>query len=62
MVVFRLAILLLLLAAIVCLGLYLLRNDRRWLHLGVAIIKWTLVAALGFFAVLIVERIFWPAQ
>lgn len=62
MLVFRLAILLLLLAAIVCFGLYLLRNDRRYLALGVAITKWTIVAALGFFAVLIAEMIFSPRQ
>jgi hypothetical protein len=62
MLVLRIAILLLLLAAIVCFGLYLLRNDRRWLRLGVAITKWTLVAALGFFAVLIADRILSPRQ
>ncbi|MFN3296848.1 hypothetical protein [Caldimonas sp.] len=62
MLVLRIAILLLLLAAIVCFGLYLLRNDRRWLRLGVAITKWTLVAALGFFAVVIADRMLWPRQ
>jgi hypothetical protein len=58
MLVFRIAILLLLVAAIVCFGLYLVRNDRRYLALGVAITKWTIVAGLGFFAVLIAEMIF----
>lgn len=62
MLVFRIAILLLLGAAIVCFGLYLVRNDRRYLTLGVAITKWTIVAALGFFAVLIAEMIFVPRQ
>ncbi len=58
MLVFRIAILLLLVAAIVCFGLYLVRNERRYLALGVAITKWTIVAGLGFFAVLIAEMIF----
>jgi hypothetical protein len=58
MLVFRIAILLLLVAAIVCFGVYLVRNDRRYLALGVAITKWTIVAGLGFFAVLIAEMIF----
>jgi hypothetical protein len=58
MLVFRIAILQLLVAAIVCFGLYLVRNDRRYLALGVAITKWTIVAGLGFFAVLIAEMIF----
>jgi hypothetical protein len=62
MLVFRIAILLLLVAAIVCFGLYLMRNDRRYLALGVAITKWTIVAGLGFFAVLIAERIFTSGQ
>jgi hypothetical protein len=62
MLVFRIAILLLLVAAIVCFGLYLVRNDRRYLALGVAITKWTIVAGLGFFAVLIAEMILAPRQ
>jgi hypothetical protein len=57
MLALRIAVLLLLMAAIVCFGVYLVRNDRRYLALGVAITKWTLVAALGFFAVLIAERL-----
>jgi hypothetical protein len=39
-----------------------MRNDRRYLALGVAITKWTIVAGLGFFAVLIAERIFTSGQ
>lgn len=53
---FRLVFGLLLLA---CLALFitgLVRRDRRWTQLGVIVLKWTVFAALGFFAVLFVQR------
>jgi hypothetical protein len=45
-----------LLAAIVSFGLHIGTNDRRYLRFGVTIVKWTVIAGLGFFAVLILER------
>lgn len=57
MAVFRALILLLLLVAGGCFAGYAFTGQphlRRW---GLLILKWTLIAAFGFFAVLIVERI-----
>jgi len=48
---------LLLVAAAVLLGLYLYTGDRRYRAWGVATLKWTVIAGLGFFAVLIVDRL-----
>ena len=56
MIVFRALLLLLLIAAMVCFGLYVGTGERRWLRLGLAIVKWTLIAAFGFLAVLLLER------
>lgn len=41
-----------------CFGMYLWSGDARYRRLGLIVLKWTIVAALGFFAVLIVERLF----
>ena len=53
----RLVFGLLLLAALACFGAGLFKRDPRWHRLGAVILKWTLIAALGFFAVLIVQRL-----
>jgi hypothetical protein len=57
MLVFRTAILLLLLAAGVCFAFYAGTGQPRWRRWGWVILKWTLLAAAGFFAVLIAERV-----
>jgi hypothetical protein len=57
MVVFRAAMLLLLLAAGVCFAFFAATGQPRFKRWGLAILKWTLFAALGFFAVLILERV-----
>ena len=44
-------------AAILCFAMYAGTGQRRWMLLGWRIVKWTLVAGLGFFAVLILERL-----
>lgn len=44
-------------AAILCFAMYIGTSQRRWLRLGWLIVKWTIVAGLGFFAVLILERL-----
>jgi hypothetical protein len=48
-------VLLLLLAAIVSFALFIGTNDRRYLRFGVTILKWTVIAGLAFFSVLILE-------
>jgi len=57
MLLFRWAILLLLLAAGICFAFYVGTGEVRYRHWGLVILKWTLLAAFGFFAVLIVERL-----
>lgn len=48
---------LLLVAGILCFAMYAGTGRKHWLGLGWRIVKWTLVAGLGFFAVLILERL-----
>ena len=57
MLIFRGLLLLALLAAGACFAVYAVTADRRYRALGLRLFKWTLVAGLGFFAVLIFERI-----
>jgi len=57
MLVFRWIVLLLLLAGALSLAMYVGTGEARWRNLGVRLIKWTVIAALGFFAVLVIERI-----
>ncbi len=58
MLVFRWAMLLLLLAAGVSFAFYAGTGQARYRQWGLVILKWTLLAAFGFFAVLIAERVF----
>ncbi len=48
---------LLLVAAVLCFAMYAGTGQVRWRRIGWRIVKWTLVAGLGFFAVLILERL-----
>lgn len=57
MLIFRWAILLLLLAAAVSFALFVGTGEQRYKSLGLRTLKWTLLAAGCFFAVLILERI-----
>ncbi len=57
MLLVRGIILLLLLAAIVLFMFYAATGQARFRRLGLVILKWTLIAAFGFFAVLILERL-----
>ncbi len=50
-------VLLMLVAAGLCFALYAGTGQPRYKWLGLVIFKWTLVAAFGFFAVLIFERV-----
>jgi hypothetical protein len=54
---FRWLVLLLLLAAAVCFALYAGTGQPRFKRFGAVILKWTLIAAFVFFAVLILERL-----
>lgn len=54
---FRIVFGLLLFAALFCFAAGLLKRNPRWHRLGVLILKWSLFAAFGFFAVLIVQRL-----
>jgi hypothetical protein len=56
--VFRWAILLLLLAAGVSFAFYAGTGQARYRRFGLVVLKWTLIAAFGFFLVLILERAF----
>jgi hypothetical protein len=54
---FRWALLLFLLTSAVCFAFYAGTGDPRFKHWGWVILKWSLIAAFVFFAVLIAERI-----
>jgi len=57
MLIFRWIILLLLVAGALSLGMYIGTGQARWRRIGILIIKWTVIAGLGFFAVLVLERV-----
>ena len=57
MLIFRWVVLLLLVAGLVCLAMFVGTGQTRYRVFGVRIVKWTVIAALGFFAVLILERL-----
>jgi hypothetical protein len=57
MFLLRLVFGLLLLAAVLCFAMYIATGSQQWRWRGTVVIKWTVLAALGFFAVLILERL-----
>jgi hypothetical protein len=57
MLLFRWTMMLLLLAAAVLFVFYAGTGQARYKRWGLITLKWTLIAAFGFFAVLILERI-----
>ncbi len=57
MLLFRWLMLLLLFAAAVSFAFYAATAQDRFKRFGLLTLKWTLIAAFGFFAVLILERI-----
>ncbi len=56
MLIFRWIVLLLLVAGLLCFAMYVGTGQARWRTMGLRVVKWTVIAALGFFAVLILER------
>jgi hypothetical protein len=57
MLLFRWLIFLLLIGAAVCFAFYAGTGQARYRRWGLVTLKWTLIAAFGFFAVLILQRI-----
>ncbi|WP_287744129.1 MULTISPECIES: hypothetical protein [Diaphorobacter] len=57
MLIFRWAVLLLLLAAGVSFAFFAATGQQRYKRLGLVIVKWTVIAASMFFLVLILERL-----
>ena len=57
MLAFRLVFGLLLVAGLLCFALYIGTRQPVWRRRGIVIVKWTVLAAMGFFAVLILERL-----
>ena len=57
MVAFRIVFGVLLFAGVLCFAMYAATGQLGWRRRGVVIVKWTLLAAFGFFAVLIVQRL-----
>jgi hypothetical protein len=52
----RAIVLVLLLVSALCFVTSIVTGDVRWRRRGIVVLKWTLLAAAGFFAVLIAER------
>lgn len=57
MLVFRLVFGLLLVASLLCFAMFVGTRHPGWRRWGIAILKWAVIAAAGFFAVLILERL-----
>lgn len=57
MLIFRWAVLLLLLAAGVSFAFFAATGQQRYKRFGLIIVKWTVIAASMFFLVLILERL-----
>ena len=57
MLIFRLVFGLLLVCGLLCFAVYIATGEPVWRQRGIVIVKWTVVAALGFFAVLVLERL-----
>jgi hypothetical protein len=57
MLIFRLVFGLLLVASLLCFAMAVGTGQPVWKRRGVLLLKWTLIAAAGFFGVLILERL-----
>ena len=57
MMIARWIVMLLLLAGVLCFAMYAGTGQMRWRVIGLRIVRVTVVVALGFFAVLILERL-----
>jgi hypothetical protein len=57
MMLFRLVFGLLLVSSVLCFAMYIGTREPVWKRRGAVVLKWTVLAAAGFFAVLILERL-----
>ena len=57
MLIFRRVFGLLLVAGLLCFAMYIGTRDPAWRRRGLVIVKWTVIAGLGFFAVIALERL-----
>jgi len=57
MFLFRLVFGLLLVVSVLCFAMFIGTGQPAWRQRGLVVLKWTLLAAAGFFAVLILERL-----
>lgn len=57
MLIFRLVFGLLLVGGVLCFAMYVGTHDLRWRKRGLLLVKWTVIAGLGFFAVILLERL-----
>ena len=57
MLIFRLVFGLLLVGALLCFAMAVGTGQPGWKQRGVLLLKWALIAAAGFFGVLILERL-----
>jgi hypothetical protein len=57
MLLFRLVFGLLLLGSVLCFAMSVGTGDPAWRRRGIVILKWSLIAAAGFFGVLILDRL-----
>ncbi len=57
MLLFRWTVMLLLMIAGVSFAFYIGTGQARYRYFGLRVLKWTVIAALGFFAVLVLERL-----
>ena len=57
MLIFRWLMMLFALGIIASLGLFILTGQQRYKQIALLALKWVILAGLGFFAVLILERV-----
>lgn len=57
MLIFRLTLVLLLMGVVACFVFYVATGQVRYRTVGVKLIKWAIIASMGFFGVLLLERL-----
>jgi hypothetical protein len=57
MLIARWIVMLLGVAAVICFAMFIGTREPRYKRWGLVIVKWTVIAGLAFFAVLILERL-----
>jgi hypothetical protein len=57
MPLFRAIVFLLLVAGVLCFAMYVGTGQVQWRRRGLRVVTWAVVAGLGFFAVLLLERL-----